>query len=79
MKMFSKRKKNEEYVKCCATCEYASFKDKDDPYPDVVFCEKQKKDKEADARCRSYTYDLLKRMPAQHTEIPTLDPELLEL
>ncbi|MBO5789975.1 MAG: hypothetical protein J6R40_02355 [Clostridia bacterium] len=77
--MFSKRKKEEEYVKCCLNCEFASLKDRDDPYPDTVYCEKHRKEKESDQRCRSYAYDLLKRSPAQHAEIPTLDPELLEL
>lgn len=78
--MLSKRKKKtEDYVRCCLNCENAMLKDSEDAYPDTVFCERHKKEKEADALCRHYTYDLLKRNPAQHAEIPTLDPELIGL
>ena len=79
MKMFSKRKEKEDYVRCCMNCEHASFQDPDDSYPDTVFCQKHKKEKAADTKCRHYAYDLLKRTPAQHSEIPTLDPSLLEM
>ncbi|MBR7163221.1 MAG: hypothetical protein IKD35_04520 [Clostridia bacterium] len=76
--MKSKRKNQEDYVRCCLNCEWAQV-DEHEEFTDSVYCRYHKKGKESDDRCRHYCYDLLKRKPHRHTEIPTLDPEALSL
>lgn len=73
-----KKLESEDYIRCCLNCEQAVI-DENEEYPDTVFCSRCKKDKPANAKCRKYVYDLLKRQPMRHAEIPTLDPELLDL
>lgn len=70
-----KAKKEQDWVRCCQNCEWAKEPPEDDEYPETVYCTKCKKDKPADALCRHYVYDLLKRRPRRQAEIPTLDPD----
>ncbi|MBP5210124.1 MAG: hypothetical protein J6125_04605 [Clostridia bacterium] len=73
------REQNEEQSKCCMVCEWAVCDTEDDEWPESVLCEKTGKEKDAFACCRHFSYDLLKRVPRRHIEIPTLDPEALDL
>ena len=71
---FKKRKRQEDEHRCCAYCEYAESTDDDS----IMLCLKKGK-VEADSCCRKFSYDLLKRKPRVMMEIPTIDPEALEL
>ena len=55
--MFGRRKKEEEYIKCCALCEYAEKGDCE--Y--MICCRKGRVEK--DSVCRKFTYDITKRVP----------------
>ena len=70
---FKKRKQDDEN-KCCAYCEYAESTGDES----IMLCSKKGK-VEADSCCRKFSYDLLKRKPRVMTQIPTIDPEALEL
>ncbi len=73
MAIFTK-KKNIDAEKCCAYCEYAEFTEDEE----FMLCAKKGK-VEAFHSCRRFSYDLLKRKPRVMMEIPTIDPEALEL
>ena len=78
--MGAKKRREEDYVRCCGTCEHSKFAG-DDEYPDTVICMRggKEKEKEIDAVCRRYSYDLLKRTPFRAVDIPTLAPEAFSL
>ena len=69
-----KKRKQEDENKCCAYCEYAESTEDES----IMLCSKKGK-VEADHSCRKFSYDLLKRKPRVMTQIPTIDPEALEL
>ena len=69
-----KKKKDIDTEKCCAYCEYAEFTEDEE----FMLCAKKGK-VEAFHSCRRFSYDLLKRKPRVMMEIPTIDPEALEL
>ena len=75
--MFGSKKRKNKFCeeRCCAFCEYAEFTD--DEY--IMLCQRKKKKVDSDSCCRKFTYDLLKRKPRVMMEIPTIDPEALEL
>ena len=70
---FKKRKQYDEN-RCCAYCEYAESTEDES----IMLCSKKGK-VEADSSCRKFSYDLLKRKPRVMMQIPTIDPEALEL
>ena len=69
-----KKRKQDDENKCCAYCEYAESTEDES----IMLCSKKGKT-EADFFCRKFSYDLLKRKPRVMTQIPTIDPEALEL
>ncbi|MBE6544224.1 MAG: hypothetical protein E7675_07460 [Ruminococcaceae bacterium] len=58
--LFGKKKKDEEeYIKCCGLCEYAS----EDSDGEFMICSKKKCRVEKNKSCRRFSYDITKRIP----------------
>lgn len=68
--------KHPEITPCCATCEWSTLIEENE---DFVFCHKKKREREALALCRRYTFDLLKYKPSRPKEVTRLDPTMIEI
>ena len=60
--LFGKKKREEEYVKCCALCEHASRGE-----GEFMTCRK-KGQVEKNSVCRKFTYDITKRVPQKRPD-----------
>ena len=60
--LFGKKNKEEEYVKCCALCEYAAEAD-----AEHMLC-KKKGQVDKNSVCRKFTYDITKRIPKRRPD-----------
>ncbi len=75
----SSKIKDPDTARICATCEHAELPDPGSG-EETVYCHRKQIRVPADQYCRSYSYDLLKRIPGSaHASVPTLDPEAIDL
>ncbi len=69
--MFLFKKKNSDEEECrCELCEFAQILSQD-----RVYCEKKKKEKEAEESCSFFVLDLLKKRPTPAPVFRGFDPE----